>query len=441
MMGPLSNEVLNSKAFTYFCTFLLGCLFLHVTTISIPLSPPSPAARSSEGHSGAGGTTAATEMYEIHSRLDKAVEKLNSEYMEHSRVKAHPPTEKLPTWQKKRILVTGGAGFVGSNLVDLLMRQGHEVIVVDNFFTGRKDNVRQWIGHPNFELRHHDVCQPLFLEVDRIYHLASPASPPHYMYNPIKTIKVNVEGTQNMLGIARRVHARILFTSTSEVYGDPKEHPQKETYWGHVNPIGPRACYDEAKRLGETMMYAYQKQANVDVRVVRIFNTFGPRMHPNDGRVVSNFIIQALQNQTITIYGSGQQTRSFQFVDDLVRGIEATMEGDDSTPINLGNPDEYTILDFAKLVIELTGSRSQLKFLPASKDDPTRRKPDISKAKKKLGWSPKITVRQGLIKTIEYFREQLVKNGGSLKTVGQAPAKPGFSSHVGAETRTKIRSP
>jgi len=412
----LTKELLKSRAMGYMATFLGGCLFLSLVTAG---------QGSSVASSGAAGSGYA-ELYEIRSRLDKAVENLNNEYMEHTNIKAYPPTTKLDTWKRMRIMVTGGAGFVGSNLVDLLMRQGHEVIVVDNFFTGRKDNVRHWIGHPNFELRHHDVCQPLFVEVDRIYHLASPASPPHYMYNPIKTIKTNVEGTQNMLGIARRVRARMLFTSTSEVYGDPKEHPQKESYWGNVNPIGPRACYDEAKRLGETMMYAYQKQGGVDVRVVRIFNTFGPRMHPNDGRVVSNFIIQALQNQTITIYGNGKQTRSFQFVDDLVRGIHAVMEGNITQPVNLGNPEEFTILEFAELIIELTGSSSELKFLPASKDDPTRRKPDITRARSNLGWEPAISVRQGLVKTIAYFREQLERNGGSLQTVGQAPSKPGF---------------
>jgi len=402
----------------YTLAFLGGCSFFALISSGNPNASGSGA--SPEIRQGF------AEIETMRGRLNDAVESLNNQYMETTKVKAFPPTEKLPTHKRKRILVTGGAGFVGSNLVDLLMRQGHEVIALDNFFTGRKDNVQHWIGHPNFELRHHDVCQPIYIEVDRIYHLASPASPPHYMYNPIKTIKTNVEGTQNMLGMAKRVNARMLFTSTSEVYGDPKEHPQRETYWGHVNPIGPRACYDEAKRLGETMMYAYQKQSGVDVRVVRIFNTFGPRMHPNDGRVVSNFIIQALQNQTITIYGSGKQTRSFQFVDDLVRGINAVMEGNVSTPINLGNPEEFAILDFAKLIIKLTGSSSKLKFLPASKDDPTRRKPDITKAKESVSWEPVVTVREGLKRTIEYFRDQLEKNGGSLRTVGQAPAKPGF---------------
>eukprot|EP00471_Norrisiella_sphaerica_P008280 CAMPEP_0184492138 /NCGR_PEP_ID=MMETSP0113_2-20130426/22400_1 /TAXON_ID=91329 /ORGANISM="Norrisiella sphaerica, Strain BC52" /LENGTH=424 /DNA_ID=CAMNT_0026876793 /DNA_START=208 /DNA_END=1482 /DNA_ORIENTATION=- len=416
--GVLMREVMRSRGFQSLVMFILGVAALHTFNVTTT---------ENDNQVRVENLLHSETKYDIRTQITAAVEKLNVDLMEKKQVKTYPPVNRLPTWQKKRILVTGGAGFVGSNLVDLLMEQGHEVLVIDNFFTGRKDNIRHWIDHPNFELRNRDVCEPLYVEVDRVYHLASPASPPHYMYNPIKTIKTNVEGTQNMLGLARRVKARVLFTSTSEVYGDPKEHPQRETYWGNVNPIGPRACYDEAKRLGETMMYAYQKQAGVDVRVVRIFNTFGPRMHPNDGRVVSNFIIQALQNQTITIYGTGDQTRSFQFVDDLVRGINAVMEGPVTTPVNLGNPEEFTILEFAKLIIELTGSRSEIKFLPKSKDDPSRRKPDISKAKKNLNWQPRISVRAGLMKTIEYFRQQLEANGGSLVTVGQAPQKPGFA--------------
>jgi len=255
----------------------------------------------------------------------------------------YPPIKHLAARDSLRILVTGGAGFVGSHLVDRLMMAGHSVIVVDNMFTGRKRNIQQWMGHPNFQLIVHDVVEPIMMEVDQIYHLACPASPPHYQYNPIKTIKTSTEGTINMLGLAKRVEARMLFTSTSEVYGDPEVHPQKETYWGNVNPIGPRACYDEGKRVGETMMYAYEKQGGLEVRVSRIFNTFGPRMHPNDGRVVSNFIIQALQNKDITIYGNGEQTRSFQFVDDLVDGLIALMASNYSQPVNLGNPDEYTV--------------------------------------------------------------------------------------------------
>eukprot|EP01063_Lacrimia_lanifica_P001004 TRINITY_DN1047_c0_g2_i5.p1 TRINITY_DN1047_c0_g2~~TRINITY_DN1047_c0_g2_i5.p1 ORF type:complete len:404 (+),score=191.70 TRINITY_DN1047_c0_g2_i5:158-1369(+) len=333
---------------------------------------------------------------------------------------------KLPANEKKRILVTGGAGFVGSNLVDRLMVAGHHVIVMDNFFTGRMENIAHWVGHPNFVVLEHDVIEPVALVVDQIYHLASPASPPHYMYDPVQTIQTNTQGTKNLLDLAKRNQARILFTSTSEVYGDPKVNPQKETYWGNVNPIGPRACYDEAKRLGETFMYSYEKMHDVEVRVVRIFNTFGPRMHPNDGRVVSNFIIQALQGLPLKIYGNGQQTRSFQFVDDLVDGIMAVMAGDCSTPINVGNPDEYTVKEFATLIKELTKSASEIQHLEASKDDPAQRKPDIEKAMKEVGWSPKVSVREGLLRTIVYFREQLEKNGGKLVTIGQEPKKPGY---------------
>lgn len=261
-----------------------------------------------------------------------------------NRVPKDFPTVKFLNYKnRKRILVTGGAGFVGSHLVDRLMLAGHEVIVVDNFFTGRKRNVEHWVGHENFELVHHDIVRPLYLEVDEIYHLASPASPPHYMLNPVKTIKTNTLGTINMLGLAKRVGARVLIASTSEVYGDPNEHPQTETYWGHVNPIGPRACYDEGKRVAETLSYAYMRQEGVSVRVARIFNTFGPRMHMNDGRVVSNFILQALQNDSITIYGNGKQTRSFQYVTDLVDGLVALMASNYTLPVNIGNPVEHTI--------------------------------------------------------------------------------------------------
>lgn len=270
-------------------------------------------------------------------------ELLNSVSVATKDVHAYPPVKTLPEIEKLRILVTGGAGFVGSHLVDRLMMAGHQVIVVDNMFTGRQKNVAHWLGHPNFQLIVHDVVEPIMLEVDQIYHLACPASPPHYQYNPIKTIKTSTEGTLNMLGLAKRTRARMLLTSTSEVYGDPEVHPQSESYWGHVNPIGPRACYDEGKRVAETMMYAYEKQAAVEVRVARIFNTFGPRMHPNDGRVVSNFIIQAVQGKDITIYGEGLQTRSFQYVDDLVEGLIRLMDGNYSLPVNIGNPDEYKV--------------------------------------------------------------------------------------------------
>ncbi|CAH1781684.1 unnamed protein product [Owenia fusiformis] len=331
--------------------------------------------------------------------------------------KTYPEVDFLNYKDRKRILVTGGAGFVGSHLVDKLMLQGHEVTVVDNFFTGRKRNVEHWIGHENFELLHHDIVNPLFIEVDQIYHLASPASPPFYMYNPIKTIKTNSIGTINMLGLARRVRARVLLASTSEVYGDPEIHPQHEEYWGHVNPIGPRACYDEGKRVAETMCYAYQKQEGVEVRVARIFNTFGPRMHMNDGRVVSNFILQCLQNEPITIYGEGKQTRSFQYVSDLVDGLVALMNGNFSLPVNIGNPDEHTIIEFAQIIKKLIGSDSEIVNKPAMTDDPQKRKPDISRAKKYINWQPKVDMLLGINKTIEYFRNELHRSKHSERNL------------------------
>eukprot|EP00040_Diaphanoeca_grandis_P039363 m.258854 g.258854 ORF g.258854 m.258854 type:complete len:441 (-) comp37198_c0_seq1:96-1418(-) len=324
--------------------------------------------------------------------------------------KKFPAVRKLSSAQRKRILITGGAGFVGSHLTDVLMKQGHEVTVMDNFFTGRKANIEHWVGHPNFELAHHDVVEEFMEEVDEIYHLASPASPPHYMYNPIKTIKTNTIGTINMLGLARRVGARILLASTSEIYGDPEVHPQVESYRGNVNTIGPRACYDEAKRVAETLMYAYQKQGGVEVRVARIFNTFGPRMNMGDGRVVSNFILQAIQNKNITVYGTGNQTRSFQYVSDLVAGLVALMNGNYSLPTNIGNPDEYTMLEFAKEIISLTESKSHIIFKPLPKDDPMRRRPDITVAKDNIGWEPVVKVRDGLVKAIEYFKKELLEN-------------------------------
>eukprot|EP00121_Abeoforma_whisleri_P003922 Awhi_evm1s3535 len=279
----------------------------------------------------------------IESKIDTYLKDQSIKASKGAKAKSFPPTATLPIGVRKRILVTGGSGFVGSHLVDKLMKQGHEVAVVDNFFTGRKSNVEHWIGHPNFELFRHDVIEPFMMEVDQIYHLACPASPPHYQFNAIKTIKTNTMGTLNMLGLARRVGARMLLASTSEVYGDPEQHPQKESYWGHVNPIGPRACYDEGKRVSETMCFAYKKQTGVDIRVARIFNTFGPRMHPDDGRVVSNFIIQSLKGEDLTIYGNGEQTRSFQYVEDLVDGLMALMNGNYSYPVNLGNPTETSI--------------------------------------------------------------------------------------------------
>jgi UDP-glucuronate decarboxylase len=310
-----------------------------------------------------------------------------------------------------RVVVSGGAGFIGSHLCDVLLGQGHEVIAVDNLFTGTKRNIQHLMANPNFEFIRHDVTQSILLECDALYHMACPASPVHYQYNPIKTIKTNVTGTINMLGVAKRTHARFLLASTSEVYGDPLQHPQKESYWGNVNPIGPRSCYDEGKRVAETLTVNYKEQGHVDTRIVRIFNTYGPRMLFNDGRVVSNFIVQALQNEDITVYGEGQQTRSFCYVDDLVTGIIATMNKDGFYgPVNLGNPNEMTIKALADRIIQLTGSRSKIVHKPLPTDDPTRRQPDISLAKKELGWEPKVDLDAGLKKTISNFEERL-RNG------------------------------
>jgi len=307
-----------------------------------------------------------------------------------------------------KILVTGGAGFIGSHLCDRLLEQGNEVICLDNFFTGSKDNIRHILGHGHFELIRHDVIQPILIEVDRIYNLACPASPIHYQYNPVKTIKTSILGTLNMLGLAKRVKARILQASTSEVYGDPKEHPQFEAYWGNVNPIGVRSCYDEGKRAAETLMMDYHRQNKVDIRIVRIFNTYGPRMAEDDGRVVSNFIVQALGGNPLTVYGKGNQTRSFCYVDDLVRGMMAMMECENLTgPVNLGNPGEYSILDFAKIILEQTKSKAKIDFKPLPADDPVQRKPDITLARKKLNWKPEVELVEGLKKTIAYFSERM----------------------------------
>ncbi len=310
----------------------------------------------------------------------------------------------------KRILVTGGAGFIGSHLCERLLNEGHEVISLDNYFTGRKRNIVHLMDNRYFEVVRHDVTQPFFIEVDEIYNLACPASPIHYQYNPIKTVKTSVMGAINMLGLAKRIKAKVLQASTSEVYGDPQVHPQKEDYWGHVNPIGPRSCYDEGKRVAETLFMSYHEQNNVRIKIIRIFNTYGPKMHPNDGRVVSNFIVQALKNNDITIYGDGSQTRSFQYVDDLLDGMIKMMEtGDDFIgPVNIGNPGEFTILELAKKVIDLTGSKSEIIYQPLPQDDPLQRKPDITLAKKVLDWEPKIKLEEGLKKTIAYF-DQLLK--------------------------------
>ena len=304
----------------------------------------------------------------------------------------------------KNILVTGGAGFIGSHLCNKLLEQGNHVICLDNFFTGSRKNVTHLFGNPEFELIRHDIVEPIILEVDQIYNLACPASPIHYQYNAIKTIKTNVLGVTNMLDLADETKARILQASTSEVYGDPIVHPQKETYWGNVNPIGIRSCYDEGKRVAETLMMDYHRQHNVDIRIIRIFNTYGPRMAQNDGRVVSNFIIQALKNEDITIYGDGSQTRSFCYVDDLVRGMIALMNTEGFMgPVNVGNDGEYTILDLAKMIIELTNSNSQIVFKPLPSDDPCQRRPDLTLAKEKLNYVPMVHVKDGLMKTIEYF--------------------------------------
>ncbi len=307
---------------------------------------------------------------------------------------------------KKRILVSGGAGFIGSHLCERLLKDGHEVICMDNFFTGDKSNIVHLLQNPYFELVRHDVTEPFLAEVDEIYNLACPASPVHYQYNPIKTIKTSVMGAINMLGLAKRVNARILQASTSEVYGDPKVHPQQESYWGNVNPVGIRSCYDEGKRCAETLFMDYHRQHHIAIKIVRIFNTYGPRMHPQDGRVVSNFIMQALQNKDITIYGEGNQTRSFQYVDDLVEGMIRMMDTETSFigPLNIGNPNEFTILQLAEQVILQTGSQSKIKFLPLPQDDPQQRKPDIEFAKKNLDWHPTVQLEEGLSKTIAYFK-------------------------------------
>lgn len=304
-----------------------------------------------------------------------------------------------------RTLITGGAGFIGSHLCDRLLDKGHEVLCVDNFFTGARSNITHLLDHKNFELTRHDVTHPLFVEIDQIYNMACPASPVHYQFDPVQTTKTSVHGAINMLGLAKRTKARILQASTSEVYGDPAIHPQQEDYWGNVNPIGPRSCYDEGKRCAETLFFDYHRQHRLDIKVARIFNTYGPRMNPNDGRVVSNFIVQALRGEDITLYGDGDQTRSFCYVDDLVAGLIALMESPDGVtgPINLGNPGEFTIKELAENVIDLTGSASKMVHKPLPQDDPRQRQPDITRAKEQLDWEPGIKLRDGLTKTIAYF--------------------------------------
>jgi UDP-glucuronate decarboxylase len=311
-----------------------------------------------------------------------------------------------------RVLVTGGAGFIGSHLCDRLVAEGHHVVCLDNFFTGRKENVEHLLDHAHFEVMRHDVTEPLFLDVDQIYNLACPASPVHYQYNPVKTVKSNVMGTINMLVLAKRVRARILQASTSEVYGDPTVHPQTESYWGNVNPIGPRSCYDEGKRVAETLMMDYHRQDRVDIRIARIFNTYGTRMQEGDGRVVSNFIVQALRGQELTLYGTGEQTRSFCYMDDLVEGLMRLMAAEGRhEPVNLGNPVEFTIKELAERVSRIVGGEVKMVYRPLPQDDPTQRQPDISRAREWLGWEPKIPLEQGLVKTIAYFRERVVRPG------------------------------
>jgi UDP-glucuronate decarboxylase len=309
----------------------------------------------------------------------------------------------------QRILVTGGAGFLGSHLCAKLLAAGHEVLCVDNFYTGRRANIATLLSQPGFEVLRHDICFPLYVEVDEIYNFACPASPVHYQFDPVQTTKTSVHGSINMLGLAKRVRAKILQASTSEVYGDPLEHPQKETYWGHVNPVGPRSCYDEGKRCAETLFFDYYRQHRLRVKVARIFNTYGPHMHPEDGRVVSNFIVQALRGADLTVYGEGQQTRSFCYVDDLIDGLIALMQTSDEVvgPMNIGNPGEYTILEVAEMVLKLVGGRSTIVFKPLPQDDPTQRRPDITLAKQTLGWEPRVGLAEGLERTIAYFRTLL----------------------------------
>jgi UDP-glucuronate decarboxylase len=325
---------------------------------------------------------------------------------------------------RRLILVTGGAGFLGSHLCDRLLAAGHDVMCIDNFFTGRKQNIEHLIGHPRFELMRHDITLPLYVEVDEIYNLACPASPVHYVHDPIQTTKTSVLGAFNMLGLAKRLKCRIFQASTSEVYGDPSVHPQTEDYWGNVNPTGPRACYDEGKRCAETLFFDYHRQHNLKIKVARIFNTYGPRMAPNDGRVVSNFIVHALKGQPITIYGDGSQTRSFCYVDDLVEAFVLLMESPERVigPMNLGNPGEFTIKQLADLVLEITGSKSRLTYLPLPQDDPRQRKPNIAYAKECLGWQPTVALREGLLNTIVYF-DRLLSGDAAAVNGARGPAQ------------------
>jgi UDP-glucuronate decarboxylase len=334
---------------------------------------------------------------------------------------------KSSSFKRRRVLVTGGAGFLGSHLIDRLIDRGDEVLCVDNLFTGDKSNLDHISAHPRFEYMRHDICFPLYVEVDQIYNLACPASPIHYQFDPVQTTKTSVIGAINMLGLAKRIKARIFQASTSEIYGDPSVHPQPESYWGNVNTIGPRACYDEGKRCAETLFFDYRRQHSVDIKVARIFNTYGPRMHPNDGRVVSNFIMQALQGQPITIYGDGNQSRSFCYVDDLVEGFIRLMDTgpDFPGPINLGNPHEFTMLELAQAVLDITCSKSKLESRPLPQDDPRQRQPDISLAREKLHWEPTTQLREGLIKTIEYF-DQIMRSSARTNVSSDVEASKGL---------------
>ncbi|XP_058770286.1 UDP-glucuronic acid decarboxylase 2-like [Vicia villosa] len=386
---------------------------IAIATIFFTLAPSSSTTSSS-------ATSFPTVRYEPHpiSYFDHESESKATPY--HQRAAAVHSFGKVPLGLKRkglRIVVTGGAGFVGSHLVDRLIERGDSVIVVDNFFTGRKENVMHHFRNPRFELIRHDVVEPLLLEVDQIYHLACPASPVHYKFNPVKTIKTNVVGTLNMLGLAKRIGARFLLTSTSEVYGDPLQHPQKETYWGNVNPIGVRSCYDEGKRTAETLTMDYHRGAEVEVRIARIFNTYGPRMCLDDGRVVSNFVAQALRKEPLTVYGDGKQTRSFQYVSDLVEGLMRLMEGEHVGPFNLGNPGEFTMLELAKVVQETIDPEAKIEYRPNTEDDPHKRKPDITKAKEQLGWEPKVDLHTGLPLMVSDFRQRIFgdhKEGGTV---------------------------
>ena len=348
----------------------------------------------------------------------------------------------MSQFSTKRVLVTGGAGFLGSHLCERLIALGDDVLCVDNFFTGSKDNIAHLVDRPNFELMRHDVTFPLYVEVDEIYNLACPASPIHYQHDPVQTTKTSVHGAINMLGLAKRVHAKILQASTSEVYGDPSMHPQQEEYWGNVNPIGVRSCYDEGKRCAETLFFDYHRQHQLRIKVMRIFNTYGPRMHPHDGRVVSNFIVQALQNQPITIYGDGHQTRSFCYVDDMIEAFVALMASGDAVtgPVNIGNPNEFSMLELAEAVIEITGSKSTVELRPLPADDPKQRRPDIDKARQLLGWSPTVPLREGLVRTVEYF-DRLLRAQPRGRKAGVAARARRRANGNGSQPRPSAAAP